>query len=74
MPTIKKRIRRKEAGFVGANLAGPNGDLTLYNRLLAEKEATTMSQSLIIRLALKEYFEKRDQHKAQLRELNSHDQ
>lgn len=55
-----KRVRRKEAGFVGANLAGADGDLTLYNRLLAEKKATTMSQSLIIRLALQEYFEKRD--------------
>jgi hypothetical protein len=55
-----KRIRRKEAGFVGANLAGPDGDLTLYNRLVAEKKATTMSQSLLIRLALQEYFDKRD--------------
>lgn len=55
-----KRIRRKEAGFVGANLAGPDGDLTLYNRLIEEKKKTTMSHSLIIRLALQEYFEKRD--------------
>jgi len=59
MPS-SKRIRRKEAGFVGANLAGPDGDLTLYNRLVAEKQKTTMSHSLIIRLALQEYFEKRD--------------
>lgn len=55
-----KRVRRKEAGFVGANLAGPGGNLTLYNRLIAEKKATTMSHSLIIRLALQEYFDKRD--------------
>jgi hypothetical protein len=34
--------------------------MTLYNRLVAEKQATTMSQSLIIRLALQEYFDKRD--------------
>lgn len=55
-----KRVRRKEAGFVGAKLAGPGGDLTLYNRLVKEKQATTMSHSLIIRLALQEYFDKRD--------------
>lgn len=55
-----KRIRRKEAAFIGASLAGSNGDMTLYNRLVAEKKATTMSHSLIIRLALQEYFDKRD--------------
>ena len=55
-----KRVRRKAAGFVGANLAGPDGNLTLYNRLVQEKVATTMSHSLIIRLALQEYFDKRD--------------
>lgn len=58
--TDDKRIRRKEVGFVGANLAGPDGDLTLYNRLVEEKRKTTMSHSLIIRLALQEYFDKRD--------------
>jgi hypothetical protein len=58
--TKQKRIRRKEAGFVGANLAGADGDLTLYNRLVAYKKATTMSQSLIIRLALQEYLDKHD--------------
>lgn len=60
MGTKVKRVRRKEAGFVGANLAGPGGDLTLYNRLVEEKKKTTMSHSLIIRLALQEYFDKRD--------------
>lgn len=60
MTAPQKRIRRKEAGFVGANLAGINGDLSLHNRLIAEKKATTMSHSLIIRLALQEYFAKRD--------------
>lgn len=54
-----KRVRRKEAGFVGANLA-KGGDMTLYNRLQDEIKATTMNQSLIIRLALIEYFDKRD--------------
>lgn len=57
---VKKRVRRTEAGFVGANLAGADGDMTLYNRLVEEKKKTTMSQSLIIRLALQEYFDKRD--------------
>lgn len=60
MATKDKRVRRKEAGFVGANLAGPGGDMTLYNRLVEEKKSTTMSHSLIIRLALQEYFDKRD--------------
>lgn len=55
-----QRIRRKEGGFVGANLAGPDGNLDLYNRLVEEKKKTTMSHSLIIRLALQEYFAKRD--------------
>lgn len=55
----RKRVRRKMAGFVGANLASPDGDLTLYNKLVAEKAETTMSQSLIIRIALQEYFAKR---------------
>lgn len=59
-PKKDKRVRRKEAGFVGANLAGADGDMTLYNRLVAEKKATTMSQSLIIRLALQQYFDQKD--------------
>ena len=59
------RIRKKQAGFIGANLAGADGDMTLYNRLVAEKKATTMSHSLIIRLALQEYFDKRDNQKTE---------
>lgn len=55
-----RRPRRTEAGFVGANLAGANGDMTLYNRLVAHKKATTMSHSLIIRLALQEYLDKNE--------------
>lgn len=55
-----KRVRRADVGFVGVNLA-KGGDMTLYNRLVKEVESDPeMSQSKIIRLALKEYFEKRD--------------
>lgn len=55
-----KRVRRKEAGFVGANLA-KGGDMTLYNRLIQEVESDPeLDQSKVIRLALKEYFDKRD--------------
>ena len=57
------RIRSTQVGFVGVYLAGPDGDLKLYNRLVQEKNNTTMSQSLIIRLALIEYFAKRDKKK-----------
>lgn len=53
------RERRKASGFVGANLA-KGGDMKLYNRLQEEIKNTTMNQSLIIRLALMEYFDKRD--------------
>lgn len=59
MAVPKKRVRRKEAGFVGANLA-KDGDMTLFKRLEQEVKNTTMNRSLIIRLALIEYFEKRD--------------
>lgn len=55
-----KRIRRKEAGFIGANLA-KGGDMTLYNRLIQEVESDPeLDQSKVIRLALKEYFERKD--------------
>lgn len=55
-----KRVRRKEVGFVGVNLA-KGGDMTLYNRLLQEVETDPeMDQSKIVRLALKEFFERRD--------------
>lgn len=59
MTAKDKRVRRKEAGFVGANLA-KDGDMSLYKRLDKEVKATTMNRSLIIRLALLEYFDKRD--------------
>lgn len=59
----KKRVRAKVVGFVGANLA-KGGDMTLYNRLVQEVESDPeLDQSKVIRLALKEYFDKRDQAK-----------
>jgi len=55
-----KRTRNKESGFVGANLA-KGGDMSLYNRLLQEvKSDPELDQSKLIRIALKEYFDKRD--------------
>ncbi len=55
-----KRVRSKVVGFVGANLA-KGGDMTLYNRLIQEVESDPeLDQSKVLRLALKEYFDKRD--------------
>lgn len=60
MVAKKPRIRRKEAGFIGANLA-KGGDMALYTRFLKEVESDPeLDQSKLIRIALKEYFEKRD--------------
>lgn len=60
MEAPTKRVRRKETGFIGVNLA-KGGDMTLYNRLQAEVDSDPeLDQSKVIRLALKEYFEKRD--------------
>ena len=59
-----KPKRRKEAGFIGLMLA-KGGDMSLYERLNQEVKTTTMSRSLIVRLALLEYFEKRDGKKLQ---------
>ena len=56
----KKRVRSKDVGFVGVNLA-KGGDMTLYNRLQKEVESDPeMDQSKVIRLALKEYFDRKD--------------
>lgn len=56
----KKRVRSKDVGFVGVNLA-KGGDMTLYNRLLKEVESDPeLDQSKVIRLALKEYFDRKD--------------
>lgn len=60
MATKDKRVRRKEAGFIGVKLA-KGGDMTLYNRLIQEVESDPeLDQSKVIRLALKEYFDRRD--------------
>lgn len=59
MAARKERVRRKEAGFVGVKLA-KGGDMTLFNRLEKEVKETTMNRTVIIRLALIEYFERRD--------------
>lgn len=58
-----KRSRKKEDGFVGASLA-KGGDMTLYNRFIKEVESDPeLDQSKLIRLALKEYFERKDAQK-----------
>lgn len=55
-----KRVRRKKAGFIGVNLA-KGGDMTIYNRLEEEVKADPeLDRSKVVRIALKEYFEKRD--------------
>lgn len=60
MTAKDKRVRRKEAGFIGVNLA-KGGDMTLYNRLEEEvKSDPEMDRSKIVRVALKEYFDRKD--------------
>ena len=62
MTAQKKRVRRKEAGFIGVNLA-KGGDMTLFNRFEQEIAADPeLDKSKLVRLALKEYFERRDQN------------
>lgn len=57
---MTKRIRTKNVGFIGVNLA-KGGDMTLYNRFIKEVESDSeLDQSKLIRLALKEYFERKD--------------
>lgn len=59
----RKQPRVKDAGFVGVNLA-KGGDMTLYNRLEEEVASDPeMDRSKIIRMALKEYFDKIDEAK-----------
>lgn len=56
----KKRTRPKSSGFIGINLA-KGGDMTLFDRF--EKEVASDSEldrSKLVRVALKEYFDKRD--------------
>lgn len=60
MAQKSKRVRNKEVGFVGVNLA-KGGDMTLYDRLQKEVALDPeMDQSKVIRLALKEYFDRKD--------------
>lgn len=56
----KERIRRKSHGFVGVDLV-KGGDTTIFDRL--EKEVAQnpeLNRSSLIRIALKEYFERID--------------
>lgn len=51
---------KEEAGFVGAKLV-KGGDRTLHDRFIAELASDTeLDQSKLIRIALKEYFERKD--------------
>lgn len=60
MAAPKERVRRKEAGFIGVNLA-KGGDMTLFNRFEQEIAADPeLDRSKLVRLALKEYFERKD--------------
>lgn len=51
---IKKRVRK--AGFVGLNLAGKDGDLSLLVKLDAKVAETMTNRSHIVRQALLEYL------------------
>ena len=62
MTDKQKRIRRRDVGFVGANLA-KGGDMSLVTRLDDAVAETTMNVSLIIRLALIDWLDKRDKEK-----------
>lgn len=64
MAEKQQRIRRKEAGFVGVNLA-KGGDMTIFNRLEEEvKSDPELDKSKVVRIALKEYFERKDRQKS----------
>ena len=60
MTQKSKRVRSKDVGFVGVNLA-KGGDMTLYNRFIKEvKSDPELDQTKLIRIALKEYFDRKD--------------
>lgn len=60
MATTKKRVRTVKNGFVGVNLSRGD-DMTLFNRFQKEVASDPeLDKSKLVRLALKEYFEKRD--------------
>lgn len=59
----RKTPRNKQEGFIGVNLA-KGGDMTLYNRFKKEiKSDPELDNSKLVRLALKEYFERKDTKK-----------
>jgi len=62
MTDKKERIRRKDVGFVGVNLA-KGGDMSIVKRLDGAVKETTMNVSIIIRLALIDWLDKRDKEK-----------
>lgn len=60
MAAPKKRVRTKKVGFIGVKLA-KGGDMTLFNRFQEEiANDPELDQSKLVRLALKEYFERKD--------------
>lgn len=60
MAEPRKRLRRKEAGFIGVDLAIGN-DMTLYDRFVAEVQSDPeLNQSKLIRIALRQYFDRKD--------------
>lgn len=64
MSAKTERVRKAEAGFVGVNLA-KGGDMTIFNRLEKEvKSDPELDRSKVIRLALKEHFERKDKQKS----------
>lgn len=59
----KSGRRLAQSGFVGVVLA-KGGDMTLFNRVEQEVASDPeLDRSKLIRLALTEYFEKRDNQK-----------
>lgn len=55
-----KRVRTKQAGFIGVLLA-KGGDMTLYNRFIKAVDADPeLDQSKLVRLALQEYLDRLD--------------
>lgn len=60
MAAPKKRVRTKRIGFIGVNLVKGN-DTTLFDRFNQEiANDPELDQSRLVRLALKEYFDRKD--------------
>ena len=61
MNTPNKRTRRKKAGFIGIKIV-KSSDMTIFDKLEQAVAADPeMNRSKLVRLALKEYFERREQ-------------